>query len=177
MLQKILKTYQDKTNKILNEYRKDQREKAAIKQQVAISKRLEKNIETLKIYQKILKVPSLSACEEETMDENSKLKFLNALSGCTLVDATSKKENVTESDTIHSNTTTSTSSNQPHPIKGYAKELRGNDDRAAVVISLWQYITAYGKAFNIDPRLPKINYKVSKNIPYLHIGYVYAYMV
>ena len=68
MLQKILKTYQDKTNKILNEYRKDQREKAAIKQQVAISKRLEKNIETLKIYQKILKVPSLSACEEETMD-------------------------------------------------------------------------------------------------------------
>ena len=56
ILRNVLKECQTKSNKITEEYRKEQREKAIFKQREAISKRQEKNIQTLEIIKNVKKL-------------------------------------------------------------------------------------------------------------------------
>ena len=153
VLQNLAQECQSKQNQITEKYKKNQRSKAAEAAKEASSKRQEKNQDTLKLYTSLLATtaPPLERNPESLLETNQQ-QFVQALKNCTLV---STATNTTTKTTAPTTAPTTTSNTPPLP---YA-------DTAGTVLSLWQYLTGYGKLFNVDLRLHKININATRILP------------
>jgi hypothetical protein len=129
ILRNVLNECSAKSNQITGDYRREQRERAALKQKEAIEKRQKKNLATLKKYETILNT-TLPSSEhiDEPLDVKATNDFRTALLSCTVVGGDIKGEenpvltkaattttNNPDSSSSTTSTTSTTSATPPPP--------------------------------------------------------------